>query len=117
MPGRAFPTLPILLAALALAGCETTGGPDETMFGLRHGPLPSPQPFVVDSRGAVPPDYPSVGAIPPARQDKVLSVPERKALEDDLKNHQDKSAIARDAASTPKQWKKKKPKPEQTPQT
>jgi hypothetical protein len=55
------------------------------MFGLVSGPLPEPQPFVVQSRPAGVAAYPAVGGPPPARSDRVLTLQERRALEAQLK--------------------------------
>jgi hypothetical protein len=72
------------LTATGLAGCAASTNQTAHSLGLTSGPLPTPKPFVVDSRGVVTPVYPAVGVTPPARADRVLSQDERKALEASL---------------------------------
>ena len=77
----------VVVAALAgpgLAGCAAMSGTEGRYFGLVSGPLPQPQPFVVQTRPAPTKVYPIVGTTPPARSDRVLPVAQRKALESSL---------------------------------
>ncbi len=73
-----------VVAGIGLVGCASNSQPVAHSLGLTSGPLPSPQPFVVDSRGAQSALYPAVGVTPPARIDRVLSMSERKTLEASL---------------------------------
>jgi len=84
------PVFLIGLAALALAGCagDTATGPSNSrMFGLVSGPIPQPQPFVVQARPRVEEDYPAVGITPPTRTDTVLAEADRAKLEASLKRY------------------------------
>ncbi|CAM5767376.1 hypothetical protein LMIY3S_02140 [Labrys miyagiensis] len=72
------------VAALALSGCASDTKQAAHSLGLTSGPLPSPQPFVVESRAAQTPVYPAVGVTPPPRSDRVLNQDQRKALEASL---------------------------------
>lgn len=72
------------LAAIGLAGCASDTKQTAHAFGLTSGPLPTPKPFVVESRSAQTPVYPAVGVTPPPRSDRVLSQDQRKALEASL---------------------------------
>ncbi|MDQ0393782.1 hypothetical protein [Labrys monachus] len=73
-----------VVAGSGLAGCAATSRDTAHTFGLTSGPLPQPQPFIVDSRPAGSKVYPIVGTTPPARSDRVLSMEQRKALESSL---------------------------------
>lgn len=53
---------------------------DARFFGLLSGPLPQPQPFVLQSRPLSPTTYPNINRLPPARQDRVLTPREVEAL-------------------------------------
>ncbi len=79
-----FPSV-LVVAALAtavLAGCAgNTVKSTSRTFGLTSGPLPQPQPFVVESRPAPTKVFPVIGTQPPPRSDRILSMSERKSLE------------------------------------
>jgi hypothetical protein len=103
------------LAGLGLAGCaDKTQSSPSRLFGLISGPLPQPQPFVVESRSATPSNtYPVIGTTPPPRDDKVLDMKQRKELEDSLLatpgRQQSADQAAAEDASKKKAAKKRKP--------
>lgn len=72
------------LAGIGLASCAGGVKQTSTRLGLTSGPLPTPQPFVTQSRYSQPDTYPVIGATPRPRSDRVLSMNERKSLEDSL---------------------------------
>src|ERR1700744_5107271 len=76
----------VTLAGLGLTGCAAaTAGNTGRYFGFVSGPLPQPQPFVVETRPAKPSStYPTIGTVPPPRSDQVLPTDQRKALENSL---------------------------------
>ncbi len=78
----------ILLATLAGSGLASCAGSSvkttSRTFGLTSGPLPPPQPFVTQSRPGPTRSFPAVGTMPPARDDTLLSVDQRKKLETSL---------------------------------
>ena len=72
------------VAGIGLASCAGGSGQTSKRLGLTSGPLPTPQPFVTQSRTSQPNVYPRIGALPPPRSDQILSMSERKALEASL---------------------------------
>ena len=72
------------LAGIGLASCAGGSGQTSKRLGLTSGPLPTPQPFVTQSRASQPDVYPRIGALPPPRSDQILSMNDRKALEASL---------------------------------
>lgn len=73
-----------VLAGIGLASCAGGSGQTSKRFGLTSGPLPTPQPFVTQTRVNQPDVYPRIGALPPPRGDQILSMNDRKALEASL---------------------------------
>lgn len=72
------------VAGIGLAGCASNSSQAARSLGLTSGPLPTPQPFVVESRPVQREGYMAVGVMPPKRIDRVLTMAERKSLEASL---------------------------------
>jgi hypothetical protein len=78
----------VLVAALGVAGCAgdgTTAQNGARMFGLVSAPVPPAKPFVVESRRPPNETFPTVGASPAERRDRILTPSEQKALEAQLR--------------------------------
>jgi len=74
--------------ALALTGCAATPARTEkvaTMIpGLTSGPLPEPQPFVLETRPPETAVYPTIGYTPPPRREKPMTAAETAKMDADL---------------------------------